>query len=63
MKEKTALYNKTSFAPYYYHVHIMEEGSDGHLIYTGKGRFCSSWDEAIDFAIAAGCSIMKKCSI
>ncbi len=52
---KTALYTITSYAPHYYHVHIMD-GSE----YTGKSWFCKDYKEAIDYALYNECEAIKK---
>ena len=56
---KKALYSITSYAPNYYHVHIMAEEA-GRLVYTGESRFCYTWAEAVAYAVYMDCISIKK---
>lgn len=51
-----AVWNRSGYAPYYYNVHILEDtDGSGRFHYTGIGRFCYTWEEAVDFARYYGC--------
>ena len=41
-------------------VHILMEAEDGRFHYTGIGRFCDTWEEAVDFARYYGCIKIEK---
>lgn len=56
-----AIFKISDYAPYYYNVHILTdtEGT-GRFHYTGIGRFCDTWEEAVQFARYYGCIELKK---
>ena len=55
-----AVYHITDFAPHYYNVRILTQAPDHKWFYSGVGRFCTTWTEAVAFCKYYNCTVIER---